>query len=112
MAPRPRSVVVDWGLTEQRYGQPGLSEHCRRPEAEHPANQTDAELSQSLLQLGVEACEVQLVELPKICAIDRIHGVEPVHEFVGGILAEDIVEAWIAWRSPARVARRRKSVTV
>ena len=43
---------------------------------------------QALLQLRVEAREVELVQLPQIGSVGKVHGVEPVHQLVGNILAK------------------------
>ena len=74
------------------------------PESEHPPEQVAAELcnllahlrpqlGQPLLQLGVEAREVELVQLAKIGSVGQVHSVEPVHQLVGHVLAQDVIEA-------------------
>src|SRR5205085_10308251 len=50
------------------------------------------ELGGTLLELRIEPREVQLVQLPKLAPIGRIHLIEPIHELVGELVAEPLVE--------------------
>ncbi len=54
-----------------------------RPEGEHPPGEARFEFREALTELRVEAREVQLVQLAQVSAVGRVHGVKPVHEFVG-----------------------------
>ena len=66
----------------------------RDPEAEHPANELDAEPGQihaylcpdfgkALLESSIEAREVKIIHLPQIRLVRQIHGVEPIHQLIG-----------------------------
>ena len=46
----------------------------------------------ALLDLGVESGEVELVELAELGPVSQIHLVEPLHQLVGYVVAEPVVE--------------------
>src|SRR6266852_8684301 len=50
------------------------------------------QLDNALLELGIEASEVQLVQLTQLRSVGRIHHVEPVHELVGNIVPKPLIE--------------------
>src|SRR5205823_6376910 len=50
-------------------------------------------LRETLLDLGVEAGEVKLVQLPQVRPVGRVHLVEPLHQFVRHLIAQLLVEA-------------------
>ena len=52
-----------------------------------------AELGEPLLELGIEAHEVELVQLAQIGPIRRIHGVEPLHQLIGEVVTKSLVKA-------------------
>jgi hypothetical protein len=54
--------------------------------------QLGSELRQALLQLGVESRKVQLVELPEVGTVSQVHGVKPVYELIGDVLAEYVIK--------------------
>src|ERR1017187_2271432 len=69
------------------------------PDTDHPAHldhllilQVDGELGGSLLELGVEAREVEFVQLTQVGAVRSVHLIEPVYHLVGPLVAETVVE--------------------
>lgn len=75
----------------------------QREKEEHPPNEPGLEvgeplfplpvlLREPLLQLRIEALEIELVQLSEVGPIGGIHEVEPLHELVSDVVAERLVE--------------------
>ena len=63
-------------------------------------------------KLRLEPRIVELVQFAEIGSVGQVHGVEPVDQLIGYILAQTRrTSAWTAWRSPARNCSRAESVT-
>jgi len=73
------------------------------PEDEHRTNEFGSQLRNALLEpglrhadplleLGVEALEVEFVQLPEVRAVRSVHLIEPVYQFVGDLVAERVEE--------------------
>src|SRR5207302_9372485 len=64
----------------------------RGPEEEHPLEQLALQLGELRVELRVEPGKVELVLFPQFGPICGVHVVEPLHELVGDLVAEGIVE--------------------
>jgi len=65
---------------------------CQAQLAAEPGVQPGFQRGQPLFHLGVEAGEVELVQLSQISPISRVHGIEPIHELICDILPQLFVE--------------------
>ncbi len=78
------SVGIQWSRRSIMAPEGGERSNQRRrskcPEDEHPFDQVALHLRQPLLQLGVEAGEVELIQFAQIGAVRGIHGVRPGHK--------------------------------
>ena len=50
------------------------------------------QLGDPLLELGLEAGVVHLIQLSKIGAVGCVHLIEPIHQLVGELLAKSLVK--------------------
>ena len=50
------------------------------------------ELGEALLELRVGAREIEFVQRSEISPVGGVHGVEPVHQFVGNLVPEGLAE--------------------
>ena len=68
---------------------------ARRPARKSPTSWRSSARSSArrCSRLRVEAGVIELVELAEIRSVSQVHGVEPVHQFVGYILAQGVIEA-------------------
>src|SRR2546426_6801317 len=69
------------------------------PKQEHPADQFGLEmcqvgtqLSNTLLELGLEPSPIQIIDLTQLGPVRRIHLIEPLHELVGEVVPKPLVE--------------------
>src|SRR5437773_835983 len=62
------------------------------PQLGHLFPQLCSELRDPLFQLRVESCEVGLEEVAELEAIGGVHLIEPLHELIGQLVAEPVVE--------------------
>src|SRR5207248_9342636 len=63
-----------------------------RVDLSQPLLELRVELGPTLFDLGVEPREVQLVQLPQVGSVRGVHRVEPLHEFVGDLVAKLLIE--------------------